>query len=110
MPANLVPSINHQNPPSYDWLADGGEMGRVILSMDWAKNPLGTIELWPQSLRTTVSLCLASNFPISLAWGPRHVQIYNDGYWLICGESISRRWGRISANVGLGVARDRASL
>src|SRR5208283_3246573 len=31
-------------------------------------------------------LCLASNFPIALAWGPKHVEIYNDGYWPICGE------------------------
>jgi signal transduction histidine kinase len=68
-----------------DWLVGGGEMGKLIRSMDWAKTPLGPIESWPQSLRTTVSLCLASNFPISLAWGPKHIQIYNDGYWPICG-------------------------
>jgi signal transduction histidine kinase len=86
MAANLVSSAGIQNPASQNWLVDGGEMGKVIRSMDWGKTPLGPIELWPQSLRTTVSLCLASNFPISLAWGPRHVQIYNDGYWPICGE------------------------
>src|SRR5437773_11367542 len=68
-----------------DWLTGGGEMGRLVRSLDWSKTPLGSIESWPQSLRTTVSLCLASNFPISLAWGPHHVQIYNDGYWPICG-------------------------
>src|ERR1700737_465724 len=67
-------------------LVGGGEMGKVVRSMDWTKTPLGPIESWPQSLRTTVSLCLASNFPISLAWGPKHVQIYNDGYWPICGD------------------------
>jgi signal transduction histidine kinase len=67
------------------WLIGGGEMGKLIRSMDWAQTPLGPIDSWPQSLRTTVSLCLASNFPISLAWGPQHVQIYNDGYWPICG-------------------------
>jgi len=61
-------------------------MGKLIRSMDWSGTPLGPIDSWPQSLRTTVSLCLASNFPIALAWGPKHVQIYNDGYWPICGE------------------------
>jgi signal transduction histidine kinase len=61
-------------------------MGKLIRSMDWTKTALGPIDSWPQSLRTTVSLCLASNFPIALAWGPKHVQIYNDGYWPICGE------------------------
>jgi signal transduction histidine kinase len=68
-----------------DWLVGGGEMGKLIRSMDWSKSPLGPIESWPQSLRTTISLCLASNFPIALVWGPDHVQIYNDGYWPICG-------------------------
>src|SRR5947208_8511388 len=68
-----------------NWLVRGGEMGKVVRSRDWSKTPLGPIESWPQSLRTTVSLGLASTFPISLVWGPRHVQIYNDGYWPICG-------------------------
>jgi signal transduction histidine kinase len=69
-----------------DWMGDGGEMGKVIRAMDWAATPLGAIDRWPQSLRTTVSLCVASNFPIALAWGPQHVQLYNDGYWPICGK------------------------
>jgi PAS domain S-box-containing protein len=69
----------------YDFLAGGGEMGKRIQAMDWSKTQLGPIESWSQSLRTTVSLCLASNFPICLVWGPGHVQIYNDGYIPICG-------------------------
>jgi signal transduction histidine kinase len=79
---------------SRDWLVGGGEMGKLIRAMDWSENPLGPIELWPQSLRTTVSLCLASNFPIALAWGPNHIQIYNDGYWPICGEKHPRSMGQ----------------
>src|SRR6195952_5699099 len=68
-----------------EWLVGGGEMGKFIRSMDWSQTPLGPIERWPQSLRTTVGLALASNFPISLIWGPGCVQLYNDGYWPICG-------------------------
>src|SRR5256712_3860478 len=79
--------------PEY-WLVGGGEMSKLIRSMDWTKTPLGPIESWPQSLRTTVSLCLASNFPISLAWGPKHVQIYNDGYWPICGGKHPHSMGQ----------------
>src|SRR5260370_26783057 len=79
-------SARRQKSHSKEWLVGGGEMGRLIRSMDWTQTPLGPIDSWPQSLRTTVSLCLASNFPIALAWGPKHVQIYNDGYWPICGE------------------------
>jgi len=68
---------------SADFMIGGGQMARTVLEKDWSKTPLGPIESWPQSLRTTVSLCLASNFPISTAWGPARVQIYNDGYWPI---------------------------
>ncbi|PYS94341.1 MAG: two-component system sensor histidine kinase/response regulator [Acidobacteria bacterium] len=89
-------------------------MGALVRSMDWAKTPLGDISRWPQSLRTTVSLCLASNFPISLAWGPKHVQIYNDGYWPICGakhphsvgQDFSECWA--SAWPVIGEAFERA--
>ncbi len=72
----------------------GGEMGKLVRSMDWSKTPLGPIEQWPQSLKTTVSLCLGSNFPISIAWGPESVQIYNDGYWPICGDKHPTSMGQ----------------
>ncbi|HET6338697.1 MAG TPA: ATP-binding protein [Polyangiales bacterium] len=97
-----------------DWLASGGAMGEVIRGMDWSQTALGPIESWPQSLRTTVSLCLASNFPISIAWGPQHIQIYNDGYWPICGgkhpgsmgQDFSECWA--SAWPAIGEAFERA--
>jgi hypothetical protein len=78
----------------HGWLVGGGEMGKVVRALDWSRTPLGPIESWPQSLRTTVGLCLASNFPISLAWGPRHAQIYNDGYWPICGGKHPHSMGQ----------------
>jgi len=97
-----------------DFLAGGQEMEKVIRAKDWSKTPLGPIEGWPQSLRTTVSLCLASNFPISIAWGPGRVQIYNDGYWPICaakhphsmGQDFKECW--FSAWPAIGEAFDRA--
>ena len=61
----LDPTAN--GPP--DFLQGGGEMARVIATKDWSKTPLGSFESWPQSLRTAISICLASNFPISMAWG-----------------------------------------
>jgi PAS domain S-box-containing protein len=81
-------------PGSPDFLLGGGEMSRVVAAKDWSLTPLGAIEHWPQSLRTTVSLCLASNFPISLAWGPECTQIYNDGYWPICGAKHPHSMGQ----------------
>ncbi|MCD5993899.1 response regulator [Pseudomonas sp. CDFA 602] len=68
-------------------------MARLIRSRDWSSTALGPIESWPQSLKTTVSLCLASNFPINIIWGPEHVQIYNDGYLVLCGASHPQALG-----------------
>jgi hypothetical protein len=72
----------------------GGKMGEVVRTKDWFKTPLGPIEQWPQSLKTTVALCLASNFPIAIVWGPQSVQIYNDGYWPICGDKHPTSMGQ----------------
>src|SRR5260221_4993697 len=76
----LLKSMNAENS-----FIGGGEMGKVVRAKDWSQTPLGPIESWPPSLRTAASLVLNSNFPIALAWGPHHVQLYNDGYWPICG-------------------------
>lgn len=46
--------------PSRDQdLQAGGEMGARVRSFEWSKTPLGPIEAWPISLRTTVRLPLA---------------------------------------------------
>lgn len=44
-------------------LACGGEMDELIRSMDWSKTPLGPIESWPESLRTTVSAVASALAP-----------------------------------------------
>ena len=67
--------------------AGSGEMARLVRDKDWSATPLGPMSAWPQSLRTTVSLCLASNFPINIVWGAQHTQIYNDGYRVVCGDA-----------------------
>jgi signal transduction histidine kinase/DNA-binding response OmpR family regulator len=77
-----------------DYLTGNGEMANLIRSKNWAATPLGPIELWPQSLRTTVSLCVGSNFPINIVWGPRHTQIYNDGYRVVCGDAHPEALGQ----------------
>jgi PAS domain S-box-containing protein len=99
-----------------EFLSGGGEMGTLIRSKDWSKTPLGSPDTWPQSLRTTVSLCIASNFPISISWGPHRVQIYNDGYWPITGDMHPISMGQdfkecwLSAWPVIGQAFEEASL
>ncbi|MCA1599915.1 MAG: hypothetical protein LC769_13065, partial [Chloroflexi bacterium] len=61
-------------------LAGGGAMGALMRSLNWAATPLGPVESWPQSLRTSVSICLTSRFPMLIWWGPELVMLYNDAY------------------------------
>ncbi|WP_293779826.1 ATP-binding protein [uncultured Oxalicibacterium sp.] len=103
-------------PSSTDlsWLSGGGDMGKLIRSMDWSQTALGPVETWPQSLRTSVSLCLSSTFPILVAWGPEDIQIYNDAYRPICGDLHPASMGQnfkicwASALPVVGDAFDRA--
>lgn len=82
----------HSNPLAF--LLGGGEMGSLIRSMDWSATSLGPVTGWPQSLRTTVSICLASDLPICVIWGPGLVQLYNDAYRVICGDKHPRSMGQ----------------
>jgi PAS domain S-box-containing protein len=67
------------------WLPDKGEMGQLIRRFDWSGTLLGPISQWPQALRTSVSICLQSRFPLFVQWGPELVLIYNDAYTPILG-------------------------
>lgn len=77
-----------------DFLMGGGEMGRLIRSLDWTHSPLGPISSWPQSLKTSVSICLASGFPVLLWWGPELVMLYNDAYRAIIADKHPRAMGQ----------------
>lgn len=63
-----------------DFLAKGGTMGELTRAKDWSKTLVGSVDSWPQSLRTTLGLLLNSKFPMFLFWGPEHVCFYNDAY------------------------------
>jgi PAS domain S-box-containing protein len=62
------------------FLAEGGEMGKLIRTKDWSNTEPGNPENWPQSLRTTLSIILNSGFPMFLWWGENLIQFYNDAY------------------------------
>ncbi len=82
-----LPSPNHPADQATSFLSGGGEMGARMRAMDWAKTPLGPPASWPQSLRTSVSTCLNSRFPILIWWGPELVMLYNDAYRPILGTT-----------------------
>ncbi len=66
-------------------LSGGGTMGELIRALDWSKTSLGAVETWPQSLKTSVSICINSRFPVLIWWGPDLVKIYNDAYIQLIG-------------------------
>src|SRR5438067_2068145 len=61
-------------------------MRRLVLEHDWAATPVGPMADWPRNLRQTVDICLASQFPMIVLWGPKLIQIYNDGYRAILAD------------------------
>jgi signal transduction histidine kinase len=55
-------------------------MGARMRDLDWSNTPLGPVDRWPQSLRSTVSMLLPSKAQIVLFWGPEYCVLYNDAY------------------------------
>jgi PAS domain S-box-containing protein len=85
-----------------------GEMARRIREMDWSATPLGSSETWPQSLKLSIAMILASGFPMAIRWGPELVLIYNDAYRPILrdkhpealGRSLREVWWEIYPELG----------
>jgi PAS domain S-box-containing protein len=62
-------------------------MGERIRSFQWSKTILGSIERWPESLKTAIGICLGSRNPMVLWWGRSTLsQFYNDAYISFLGD------------------------
>ena len=68
------------DPAAETFFGGRGELARLTRAFDWDTTPLGPVESWTASLRTTVSTLLASRHAMFLWWGPELIQFYNDGY------------------------------
>jgi signal transduction histidine kinase/FixJ family two-component response regulator len=73
-----APGIDLPAGSEMSFLAGGGQNSALMRSIDWSSTPLGPIRTWPQSLRTALSICMSSRFPITLYWGPEFLMLYND--------------------------------
>lgn len=60
--------------------AQRSESGRAALAHPWHLTPLGAPSTWDESLRHAVRMCLATDFPVLVTWGPEHTMIFNDAY------------------------------
>jgi PAS domain S-box-containing protein len=74
-----MPQGEGRSLPAFTRLA-GGEMAERVKAFDWSRTPLGPREAWSPSLRLSVDMLLATNFPMALRWGPELILIYNDAY------------------------------
>ncbi len=93
----------------------GGVMGNRVRTHNWAATSLGSIETWPQSLRTTLSIMLNSAFPTYVAWGPELTSFYNDAYLPILGnkpDSLGRPFAEVWSEVWhvIGPITERAMM
>ena len=82
-----------------DFLKGAGEMGARMRALDWSATPLGDPASWPQSLRTSVSTCLNSRFPILVWWGRELVMLYNNAYSSITGAKHPQCLGQPGQDV-----------
>ena len=81
------------------FISGNGEMIERIRNFDWTKTSLGSFVSWPQSLRTAVSLCLNSKFPMVVWWGNDLVKIYNDAYSIMLGAKHPHALGKKGKDV-----------
>jgi PAS domain S-box-containing protein len=95
----MADEISGSKSGSLAFLAGGGEMGNRTRSFDWSATPLGPMGTWPQSLRSALSICLNSNFPIAVYWGDDLVLLYNDQWSPIPGEKHPWALGRPAREV-----------
>lgn len=93
--------------PMTDWLQDNGTMAEQIRRHDWASTPLGPLQNWPDVLKTTVSLSLASHFPQAIVWGPELITLFNDAFVPILGDKpnalgrpFSKIWEEAWSEIG----------
>ena len=88
--------------------AGDSEMAAMMRSIDWSTTPLGPVERWPQSLKTSVRIILTSRQPMFVWWGRELINLYNDAYRsILCakhphalGQPASIVWKEIWDNVG----------
>src|SRR5215212_2401453 len=82
-----------KNSPELSFLSGGGEMGARMRAFDWASSPVGPAANWPQNLKTAVSICIGSRYPIVMWWGnPEYTMFYNDAYIPILGLAKHPIW------------------
>jgi PAS domain S-box-containing protein len=74
-------------------------MADLTRRMDWSTTPLGPIDKWPQSLRTSVDIMLSSRYAMFVWWGHELTNLYNDAYRPFLGKKHPQALGRSAREV-----------
>jgi signal transduction histidine kinase/DNA-binding response OmpR family regulator len=101
----MTESVDAQEEPTVDLSSDGSlngaSMRAVYDQVDWSATPLGPPDKWPGLLRLVVDLCLDSEFPVQISWGPDLLVLYNHAYIPLLGaEKHPWALGRPALEVG----------
>ncbi len=81
-------------PSDQACLTGGGTIGELFRAQDWDPATLGPPRGWPQSLKTSVSICLNSHFAGVVWWGHQLACIYNDACIPMLGDKHPGALGR----------------
>lgn len=85
-----------------------GELAALTRAREWSDTPLGPVDQWPRSLRTTVHILLTSRYAMWMGWGPELTFLYNDAYgptlglkhpWAL-GTPAREVWAEIWRDIG----------
>ncbi|MBN8831072.1 MAG: PAS domain-containing protein, partial [Sphingomonadales bacterium] len=61
-------------------------MSAEVQAFNWSQTPLGAMEDWPDTLRTTTALVMKSGFPQAIVWGDSLTTIYNSAFARLLGS------------------------
>lgn len=87
------------------WPVGGGEVGALLRGWDGSETALGLPAAWPERLRSSLQLVLATPTPMVMFWGASGLLFYNDAYAVIAGakhpailgEELHKAWPEVRA-------------
>lgn len=77
----------------------GGKMGELMRSHNWSQTPLGPVENWSQSLKTSIQIILGSRYPMFIWWGEQLINLYNDAYIPMLGQRHPKALGQSAYDI-----------
>lgn len=76
------------------FLANGGEIGQLLQTLDAGNSPLGAARDWSPTLKALMGTVLPVKAQIVIFWGPQYIALYNDAYAPSIGNKHPRALGR----------------